>query len=318
MRIGLYRLAVLALWLAAVGWLVIHRILPSLLIGEPPVYESASFDKPRPPVAWRLDLGGKPLGWAVSENISTQATETTEIHSLVHFDGRRLEQLLPLAVRASLLVGGQFAGPSEMEVESSMLINNPLKQVQHFSTKLRTHPGTGQSLVYITGDVDGDKLKLSFRIGEMALENMEVSMPEYKIRDSFSPEMELRGLHLGQTWTIDTYSPLALASHPMDMLRKRPPTEVLLATVEDRVPLVWNGKLQSTWLVVYRTDASQGPGSEKNIRNKLWVRKDGTVVRQEVWLGDERLCFTRMPEKEAAQLLAERKDFQSHQPAGQP
>ena len=97
--------------------------------------------------------------------------------------------------------------------------------------------------------------------------------------------MELRGLHLGQSWTIVSYSPLALPSNPMDLLKGRPPTEVLFAKVEEQTQLTWNGQLEPTWVVVYRTDTSEGPGNEKNIRNRLWVLRDGTVVRQEVRLG---------------------------------
>ena len=68
------------------------------------------------------------------------------------------------------------------------------------------------------------------------------------------------------------------------------------------------------WVVVYRTDAGEGPGSEKNIRNRLWVRRDGTVVRQEVLLGDHSLLFKRMSEKDAAALRDEHKEFQRQQP----
>ena len=49
MTIRWYRLAVFALWLAAMSWLTVRKILPPFFTGEPPVYESASGDKPRPP-----------------------------------------------------------------------------------------------------------------------------------------------------------------------------------------------------------------------------------------------------------------------------
>ena len=104
----------------------------------------------------------------------------------------------------------------------------------------------------------------------------------------------------------------------MDMIQGRPPTEVLFAKVEERTQLRWNGQLEPMWVVVYRSDASEGPGSEKNIRNRLWVRRDGTVVRQEVLLGDHSLLFTRMPDEDAAALRDEHKEFQRQQPAAQP
>jgi hypothetical protein len=318
MRIRWYRLAVLALWLVAMSWLVVCKILPPLLIGEPPIYASMAAERARPPVAWYLNLNDIRLGWALSE-ISRQSTDATEIHSLVHFDGLPLDQLLPVYLRELARASIQSAKRMEMEVESHMLIN-PLNQLQSFDSKLKFRPHTGQSLVTIEGNVDGDKLKLAFRVGDMPLERMELSMPENKIRDSFSPETELRGLHLGQSWTIVTYSPLALPSNPLDLVQHRAPTEVLLAKVEEKTLVMWNGQMEPAWLVVYRSDASQTPDDERNIRNRMWVRtdsKDGTdgmVIRQQVLLGGNSLLFSRMPEKAAGQLRGERKDFSSQQP----
>ena len=62
MTIRWYRLAVFALWLAAMSWLAVRKILPPFFTGEPPVYESADGDKPRPPVAWYLYLNA--AAWA--------------------------------------------------------------------------------------------------------------------------------------------------------------------------------------------------------------------------------------------------------------
>ena len=101
----------------------------------------------------------------------------------------------------------------------------------------------------------------------------------------------------------------------MDMIRGRPPTEVLYAKVEEQARLMWNGQLEPTWVVVYRSDTSDGPGSEKNIRNRLWIRRDGMVVRQEVLLGDHSLQFTRLSEEDAARLRDKHKEFFRQQPA---
>jgi hypothetical protein len=196
----------------------------------------------------------------------------------------------------------------QVEVESHMLIN-PLNQLQSFDSKLRLYPFTGQSLVAIEGNVEGDKLMLTFRCGDYPQEKRQLSMPENKIRDSFSPETELRGLRLGQKWSIVTYNPFALPSNPLELLQGRAPTEVLLAQVEEKPYEVWNGQSEPMWLVVYRSDSSQGSGSDKNIRNLMWVRMDGTVVRQEVRLAGNRLMFSRMTDKEAAELRAKRKEF---------
>ena len=306
MTIRWYRLAVFALWLAAMSWLTVRKILPPFFTGEPPAYELERVDSPRPPVAWYVYLNEHRLGWALSE-ISQQSTDITEIHSLVHFDRLPFDELLPIPLRAIARASTQAAGSTEMEVESNLIIN-PLNQLVSFDSKFR--PKGGQSLVKIEGSVEGDKLKLSVRVGDYNDPNIELPMPENKIRDSFSPEMELRGLHLGQSWTIVSYSPLSLPNHPLDIIQRRPPTEVLFAKVEEQARLLWNGQLEPIWVVVYRSEASEGPGGEKNIRNRLWVRRDGTVVRQEVFLGDHSLLFMRLPEEDAVKLRDEHQEFQ--------
>src|SRR5208337_3471078 len=130
----------------------------------------------------------------------------------------------------------QTAGSMEFEVESD-LITNTLNQLVSFWSKFR--PKSGQSLVKIDGSVDGDKLKIAAHIGDTGWDT-ELQMPENKIRDSFAPEMELRDLYLGQSWTISTYSPLALANHPLDIIRGQPPIEILYAKVEEQVQMTWN------------------------------------------------------------------------------
>jgi hypothetical protein len=311
MTIPWYRLAVFALWLAAMSWLTIEKILPPFFTGEPPVYESTG-DGPRPPVAWYLYWGERRLGWALSE-MNQQSTDTTEIHSLVHFDSLPLDELLPIYLRAIAHASSQAAGSLEMEVETDLITNSALNQLVSFYSKFR--PKNGQSLVKIDGNVEGDKLKLAVRAGDWD-HDFEMPLPDNKVRDSFSPEMMLRGLHLGQSWTFDSYSPLGLPSRPMDMIQGRPPTERLFAKVEERTELTWDGQLEPMWLVVYRSDAAVGSGGERNIRNRLWVHRDGTVVRQEVVWGDHSLLFTRMPEREATKLRNEHREFsRQHVPA---
>jgi hypothetical protein len=294
-----YRLAVFGLWLSAMSWLAVEKIVPPFLTGDPPVYEPSTDAKPRPAVGWNIRLNGRRLGWALSAVNQQLIDDTVEIQSLVHFDNLPFDELLPVYLRPLARASIRAAGSAEFEVESD-LITSPLNQLVKFSSKMR--PKSGQSLVRIEGNVDGDKLKISVRIGDYEKPDIEMPLPDSKIRDSFSPAMELRGLHQGQSWTIVSYSPLALPRHPMDLLKGGPPTEILYAKVEDQTRLAWNGRSEPTWVVVYRSDTREGPGNEKNIRNRLWVLRDGTVVQQEVVLGDYSLLFSRMPEQDAATL----------------
>ncbi|MGA2253771.1 MAG: hypothetical protein ABSG53_03845 [Thermoguttaceae bacterium] len=166
------------------SWLTVRKILPPFFKGEPPVYESADGHASRPPVAWDIYFNDHRLGWALSE-ISQQTTDTTEIHSLVHFDTLPLDELLPIYLRALAHASTHATGSMEMEVESD-LITNPLNQLVSFYSKFR--PKGGQSLVKIDGSVEGDKLKISLHVGDYDDPNIELPLPENKIRDSFAPE----------------------------------------------------------------------------------------------------------------------------------
>ena len=216
MRSRWYRSAVLILWGVATIWLVAKKILPPLLVGEPPVYASTATEKSRPPVAWYLNLNDNRLGWALSE-ISRQATDVTEIHSLVHFDGLPIDLVFPSAIRPFVRASTQLGNSNGIDVESHMLIN-PLNQLQSFDSKVKQCPHTGQSLVAIEGNVDGDTLTLAYRYGDTPQKKLALALPENKIRDSLSPETELRGLHVGQSWTIVSYSPLS--SNPLDYFQQ--------------------------------------------------------------------------------------------------
>jgi hypothetical protein len=297
MRRRWYRLGVLILWGVATFWLVAKKILPPLLVGEPPVYVSTVGDKPHPTVGWHLNFENNRLGFALSA-IGRQSTDVTEIHSLVHIDEFPFNKLFPSILRPFLPSTSSLASGKGYDVESHMLIN-PLNQLQSFDSKLKRCPHTGQSLVAIEGNVEGDKLNFTFRYGEKPQEKIGLDIPENKIRDCFSPETELRNLHLGQSWTIVSYSPMSMPTNPLELLQHRAPTEVLLARVEEQTELLWNGKPQLVWRVVYRSDASEGSDNKQNIRNQLWVRvKDGLVLRQEVHLMGNSVQFIRMSERE--------------------
>jgi hypothetical protein len=314
MTIRWYRLAVFALWLASMSWLTVRKILPPFLRGEPPVYEASVSSATRPPVAWHLYWNKTRLGWALSE-INQQGADTTVIHSLVHFDSVPLAELVPLYFQPLARAGVRAAARMEMEVESELITSSALNQLVSFYSKFR--PKAGQnSLVKLEGVVEAEKLKLAVQAGDFH-HDFELPLPDNKVRDNFSPEMELRGLRLGQSWTIVSYSPLTLPN-PLEIIQGRAPTEVLFAKVEEQVPMKWNGKSELMWVVVYRSDPNEGPGSDKNLRNRLWIDGDGTVVRQEVFWDNNCLSFDRMSETDTASLRAAHPEFNKDQLPAQP
>ena len=287
MTIPWYRLAVFALWLAAMSWLTVRKVLPPFFTGEPPVYETSVNDKPRPPVAWHVYLNERRLGWALSE-ISQQSTDTTEIHSLVHFDNLPLDEILPAYLRVIARESTHAAGSTELEVESN-LITNPLNQLVSFYSKFR--PKSGQSLVRIDGTVEGDKLKLAVHMGDTAWDT-ELPMPE---------EQDSRQLRAGDatagpaSWAVvddRVLQPFGPAEPSFghdsraaaDGGSVRPGGRRSAVALERRS---WN---RLGWWSTAR-DAGESPDNDKNIRNRLWIHHDGTVVRQEVHLGDHSLLI---------------------------
>ena len=43
--------------------------------------------------------------------------------------------------------------------------------------------------------------------------------------------------------------------------------------------------------------------TKQNVQGRLWVRRDGAVLRQEAMLFDSPIVFVRLTDKEAAKLL---------------
>jgi hypothetical protein len=122
----------------------------------------------------------------------------------------------------------------------------------------------------------------------------EAALPSDAIlSDALSPQNRLPGLRAGQTWTVPVYSPLWSAKTPL---------EIIHAEVETLEPLFWNGVMEDCWLVVYRGDSESGADRSQPPRGRLWVRRNGVVLRQQVSLFNALITFERLPESGAAEL----------------
>ena len=57
-----FNVAVVALWLATISWLIATKVVPSLLIGEPPNYATIlSAQEVDPPIGWTIDWDDRRL-----------------------------------------------------------------------------------------------------------------------------------------------------------------------------------------------------------------------------------------------------------------
>jgi hypothetical protein len=109
--------------------------------------------------------------------------------------------------------------------------------------------------------------------------------PDALVSDAFTPRSELKKLHVGQSWTIPVYRPFPPNS----------PLEIVAVHVEGHEGIIWEGKDVETLRVVYRTDAGSGIRASRDPVGREWVRRDGTVLRQEIGMSGLQLRFERLP-----------------------
>ncbi|MGD0897811.1 MAG: hypothetical protein ABR915_08225 [Thermoguttaceae bacterium] len=290
-----YPLAVVVLWLSAMSWLVVTQVVPPMVVGKPPIYHQtgAADSEPEPPVGWNMSWNGRHLGWALSK--ATQVPgEGTVIWSRLHFDPLSLDQLFSAWPGILGPMRGLPSARLQLEADSTLRLDL-LGHLIDFDSVLKIVPG--HSLIRLRAAPDGSDLALSLRVQDAAYDLKVPLGPEGMLHDSFSPEMHLGGLRAGQRWTVPSYSPLNSITDP------KHPIEILLARVEESTSIVWNKRSEEVWLVVYRTNEAVGPASDKNIRTKLWVHRDGKVLRQQIYTLGGSLVFNRMSDQDVSRLL---------------
>ena len=286
-----FSIAVVLLWLSSMGWLVTKKILPTLLVGEPPAYsKSLRVQRDEPPVGWTMWWNDKLLGRALT---TTEAGSdgTTEMHNRLRFEHVRLGEIIPPLLKNLLNTGEAFPEEVSMKVDSHMGFDRK-GRMGDFRSSLRFEGDV--EAINVQGTVDEGYLILSVGYGSAKVYETDMLLPrDVVLGDGLSPQPQLSGLRDGQTWTAEVLSPLQPPNDPVDILQ---------ATVEGTEPMVWNGKTVETWLVVYRADPGTGPDGKGKPRGWVWVRPDGTVLKQQVMLFASRLSFVRMVDDEAASL----------------
>jgi hypothetical protein len=287
-----YNVTVVLLWVATMSWLVTRKVLPALLVGEPPTYRTiVEAQHKEPLVGWAMRLNNRPVGWALSKT-SVMVNDMTEVRSLVRFDDLRLNEVTPRFLKP--LVPEDISDVSlQLEAKSEFTFD-PLGRLSQFVSSVG-FPGMDH-LAKVRGILDGTELQLSLRTGEFSTESKVVLPQKALLTDALSPQAKLPGLREGQTWNVRIYSPFRRPDNP---------TEVLQATVEGVKPMLWEERTVDTWLVVYRSDPGAGTASTETPRVRLWVRDDGTVLKQEANLLDSKITFVRLSD-EAASAQAHR------------
>jgi len=283
-----YNVSVILLWLASMSWLVTQKVLPPLLVGQPPSYRTILAAQRPEPVGWGLMVNGRRVGWAISTS-SSLATELTEIRSRVHFDEVPLREMAEGLAGAVLQLIEQPLPKVQLDAQSTVTIDS-LGRLLSFDSSVRLDPLDRP--VRVRGAIEGSQMSVLVRFADFTYKTEMSLPPNALLADAFSPQTQLPGLRAGQTWTVPSYNPL----------RPRDPLEILQATVERREPVSWNGHTEDVWLVVYQSDPGAALGSRRAPRGRLWVRRDGTVLKQQIMLFESSMTFVRLPDDEAAAL----------------
>jgi len=290
-----YNVAVVVVWLASMTWLITQKLLPSMLVGEPPNYQRILEAQHHDPVvAWRLSCNGEEIGWAYSETTLLPGNLTT-LNSHVFFERLPLERLLPKWFQGLLLPSGVGLRQLKLQMEvRTHLTFDPLHRLCQFDSRVRFPPLSDAMRIH--GKADEGRLQLSIHYLDFSRE-FDVPLPRNVLfSESNSPQNKLPGLREGQTWTVQVYSPFANPSSPV---------EILQATVEGKEPVIWEDRIATAWVVVFRSEPGRTGSRTQVPKGRMWVLMDGTVIKQEVGLFDSRLVFSRMS-PEVTRELAEK------------
>ncbi len=280
-----FHAVVVLLWASTTGWLVVAKVLPPLLVGEPPTYRSTLQEQHRV-IAWRLEWNGQPIGWSASKVLPAE-DGVTEVHSRMLLDDLPLKEMSPYWLRPLLAQ----LGTMDMDARSRVEID-PLGALSHFRSTVRI--GEIADAVRVRGHVDGSQLHVEVRSGEFQYKKQLPLPPDALVGNELTPQAELPGLRVGQSWTMPVYSPF----YPNQ------PLEIWQASVDEEGMLQWNDEMVTTRIVSYRADSGAALGASTKPRGRLWVARDGRVLQQESMLLNSQLRFVRMTSDETEALLA--------------
>ena len=286
-----FNITVVLLWLSSLCWLVTAKILPTLLVGEPPAYsQSLRAQQDEPPVGWTMWWDNRLLGQALT---TTEAglDGVTEVHNRLRFEHVPLGEIIPPLLQSILSPAESIPEELSMRIVSHLSFDRKGRMTD-FRSSLRFEGDV--EAINVQGTVDGGYLILSLGYANVREYETDMLLPrDIVLGDGLSPQPRLSGLWDGQTWTTEVFSPLRPPNDPV---------EILQAKVEGTEPLVWNDETLETWLVVYRDDPGNGSGGEGKPRGRVWVRRDGIVLKQQVTLFMATVSFVRMADEEAAAL----------------
>lgn len=281
----IFHAVVLLMWGAAMSWLMVAKILPPFFHGEPPRVAPAGRMEP---VAWQIELQGRPCGTAVSQAIPGTA-DTLEVHSRV-----RLDQI-PLPEDAPQWVLSLLKNLNDVQLDLRNLATfDSLGSLAAFQTRVRVNDL--DSIVKVTGHVRDGVLELKTMAGEYERRAEYPWRAESMLGGQLSPEGKLLNVYVGRKWREEVYSPFGSPGSP---------AEVTEAEVVEEESLLYQGELVRVKRIVYSSLNAAGVSSKDRLRAVVWVREDGYVLRQDSYFMNMCLRFSRLPAEQSKTMADE-------------
>jgi hypothetical protein len=282
---------VVLLWATTMSWLLVAKILPPFLPGEPPNHGIIEQDEP---VCWEIRCADRWVGYAVRQAVPG-AQSTTEVISRVVLKDIPLRQMAPQ------WMGGivENLGPIELDTRTRVVLDS-LGNLSNFDSKVQLNDLP--LVVRVYGLVEGATLRLRFISGDVSHE-VHYPLPQSSIVDGeLAPEPKLLQVYVGRRWQTEMFSPFR---PPVDAI------ELLQAEVVAEESIFHEGKLTRTRRIEYRSMSAAGVASAETLRAEAWVAEDSTVLRYDVYLLNAKLRFERRLDSQMIALARDLLDLET-------
>jgi hypothetical protein len=291
-------ITIITFWLGTMAWLMACKVLPPLLLGDPPNYRQiVQRSTDSPPVCWKIAINDRTVGWAMTKT-SRRPDQMIAVNSRVYLSQISLAQFTPSWVGGFLKSAIKKIGELDLDARGLILLD-PVGRPNSFETTVRTEQFP--EAICVRGQLDGNRLKfhVSSRDGGPGYLGETVVASDEAVGDALTPQSELPNLRLGQTWTIPIYSPFRAGSNPC---------EIYQAKVEEEDSLVWGRGEVRTLVVVFRADSGSGFKKSDDVRGRLWVSSDGHVLQQETSMLNCKMIFKRVGYRESSRIVDQLQD----------
>jgi hypothetical protein len=288
---------VVLFWLGSMTWLVWTKVWPANHRNPDPPYVGRHDAQAGQPsrVVWDIHWQGRVIG-SVGVVTGWRPNGSAVVHSRLEFVRLPVAQLADelLGSLGGLLSLDDPAGrDSSLTLSVATRLNFDVAQrLESFQSSVDVE-GAGK-LFEIRGQLTGSELDLQVTSdamptpvggdGSVVIFHQRMRLPQEAVwTDMLTPQPRLSGLEVGQTWIQRTYRPFA----PLN------PLGVLEARVARSELVAWEGELEVVHVVSFSEWHSHRPTAASLPCGQLWVRDDGTVIRQRTLIGRLELEFRR-------------------------